>query len=84
MEQQILEIITHHLSWDLKTLRGNDLAKEITSNFKAFIDWKDDPHCPFTLHYNGEDPTKPKISYDKGGKNYTLDQVYNFWVELKQ
>lgn len=49
---------------------------------KQFILWLTDLHCPFNTHFNGEDQTKPKITFDKGFKNYTLDEVYEYWKGL--
>jgi hypothetical protein len=49
---------------------------------KAFIEWTDDPKCPFQTKYNGTDKTKPKISYIKGEKydrEYTIDEVFAFY-----
>jgi hypothetical protein len=49
---------------------------------KAFIEWMDDLKCPFHVNYNGEDKTKPKISYIKGekyDKEYTLEEVFEFY-----
>jgi hypothetical protein len=53
--------------------------EELTPNIRQFILWLCDLHCPFITHYNGEDKTMPKISYDKGNKNYTLDEVFQYW-----
>jgi hypothetical protein len=46
---------------------------------KQFILWKDDLKCPFSVYFNGEDKTKPRISYIKGDKQYTLEEVFEFW-----
>ena len=79
MEEQIQFIIEANYDPDGEEMRGKEAAAEITDHFKKFILWKDDLHCPFIVHYNGEDSTRPKISYDKGNKNFTLDEVYEFW-----
>ena len=51
---------------------------------KAFIIWKDSPKSPFITSYNGEDKTKPRIRYDKNGKFYTLEEVYDYWIKLQK
>ena len=52
---------------------------------RQFILWLVDLHCPFSVHYNGEDKSKERITFDnKVHKNFTLDEVYRFWCELKE
>jgi hypothetical protein len=49
---------------------------------KQFILWLCDLKSPFHVHYNGEDKTKPRISYIKGekyDKEYTLEEVFEFY-----
>jgi hypothetical protein len=53
------------------------MEEELTN--KDFIFWLCDLRCPFIVHYNGEDNTQSRITFDKGSKNYTLDQVWQFW-----
>ena len=54
-------------------------------DFKKFLLWKDDPKCPFNVSFNGTDKSRPRISYEKGKKNYTIDEVYEYWSkEIKK
>jgi len=46
---------------------------------KQFIFWICDPHCPFCQCFNGIDKTRDRICFEKSGKHYTIDQVYDFW-----
>ena len=52
----------------------------MNEEIKAFIIWLCDIRCPFSVHYNGIDKTKDRISFDKGSKNYSLDEVFQFWM----
>lgn len=54
---------------------------ELTPETKAFVLWLTDLRCPFSTHYNGTDSDQPRITFDKGSKNYTLEQVFEFWNE---
>ena len=74
MEEELLEIITHHLTWDLKTLRGNGLAKEIADHFKEFIEWICFDSDVFCME-EGE----WRSFGDKTG-NKTLDDLYQDWL----
>lgn len=54
----------------------------MNEEIKAFILWKDSPRSPFITSYNCE--TKPKIRYDKGGKFYSIEEVYDYWIKLQK
>ena len=52
---------------------------ELSPEVKEFILWKDNLKCPFATCYNGTDPTRDKVCYEKNNKHYTLDQVFEIW-----
>lgn len=54
----------------------------LTQEIKDFVFWLDNPKCPFATCYNGIDPTRPKIEYEKNNKHYTLEQVFEFYKIL--
>ena len=82
MENDILEIIQFHYAPD-SDVRNENAAWDVANKFKAFILWKDDIKCPFNLCYNGEDKDRPRVEYEKGNKHFTIEDVWNFWVNLK-
>lgn len=50
------------------------------NKIKQFILWKDDlTKSPFNVCINLIDKDRPKVEYEKNGKHYTIDQVYDFW-----
>jgi hypothetical protein len=76
MKEEIFKLITNNSPLDATEL--------ITQEIKNFLNWKDDLNCPFSVHYNGTDANKPKVSYDKGNKNYTINEVYEYFKNQRQ
>jgi len=48
---------------------------------KRFILWLCDLKCPFNTSFNGEDKLRPRVSFEKGNKNYSLEEVYEYWLK---
>ena len=56
----------------------------MTDEIKAFLTWLHDLRCPFSVAYNGSDKTRPKIEYEKGGKFYNIDYVFEYWKTVNK
>lgn len=82
MEEELFDLLNEIFKRKLiycKPTTIKEASDKAVNEFKEFTKWKDDLHCPFNTHYNGEDPIKPKISYDRLSHNYTLEDVWQFW-----
>ena len=55
------------------------MLEKLSADIRKFILWKDDINCKFTIHYNGIDPKRERVTYDKGDSNYTIDEVFEYW-----
>lgn len=87
MEEELFDILNEAFKRTLIYCRPGSIreaSEKVISEVKEFIKWKDDLKCPFSVHYNGEDPTKPKISYLKVDKQYTLEEVWQYWQKHRK
>jgi hypothetical protein len=48
---------------------------------KDFIFWLFDPKCPFTVSYNGIQKDHDKIRFEKLSKNYSIEEVFEYYQE---
>jgi hypothetical protein len=85
MRTEIIKIIESKYNPDVESLEAGTAADEIIKKFTDFTMWKDNLHSPFETVYNGEDKSRPKVYYKKGGsdKPYSIEQVYEFWTQIK-
>lgn len=84
MKSEIRKILFNGITYEGQETFEKDIdncAGRIAERLKAFILWKDDLRCPFEVIYNGTDKTKDKIYYKKSDKFYTLDEVWQYWIE---
>lgn len=57
-----------------------EASEKIIKEIKEFTKWKDDPSCPFSTYFEwGSKPKIMTVGYTKNGKNYKIDDVYDFW-----
>jgi hypothetical protein len=77
MKSKVIDII----GFGMEPERAECKADEIVNHFKEFISWMDNPHCPFSTCFNGVDLERPQVCYEKGNKHYTIDEVYNYFIE---
>jgi hypothetical protein len=54
---------------------------EIAETFRSFLRWKDHPKNEFNTSFNGIDGTKPKVRYERNGKPYDIDELFNYFLE---
>jgi hypothetical protein len=86
MEEHIFEILSESFKKNLiygrpSTIR--DASEKAVKQFKDFLKWKDDIKCEFSSCYNGEDKSRPKVCYERSGKHYTIDELFNYWENHK-
>jgi hypothetical protein len=83
-EEQILKIITKNhgeeIAFEEDAIKT---SQEIVFLFEKFILWKDSPKCPFNTSYNGIEKNRVEIEYFKDNKVYTLDQVFDYYLNHK-
>ena len=81
MEEELFNILLRNYRYtDISYPALQKATKQIFDHLKQFLDWKDDFRCPFLVSNNGEDKTRPKVSYKKGDKFFTFDELYKFWL----
>lgn len=86
MEEVVFDIFNNILKRNYSSYRPiviKQASEKAVRNFKEFLRWKDDLKCPFNTYYNGENPSHERVYYEKGNKSYTIDQVYDYWENLK-
>lgn len=89
MEETIFDILNESFKRNLiysRPITIREASEKAVTHFKEFLRWKDDLKCPFQARYNGIDKTKPKLNYKKGDndREYTIDEVYEFWENLNR
>jgi hypothetical protein len=77
MKQKIIDIV----GFMKEPERAELMADEVMKLWTDFITWKDNPGCPFSLHYDGLKPKDERISYDRLQGNYTLDEVFSYYCK---
>ena len=86
MEEQLFEIISESFKRNLiygrpSTIR--DASEKAVREFKEFIKWKDNIKCDFSTCWNNDDPNRDKICYERNGKHYNLEHVWEYWKNHK-
>lgn len=86
MEEALFDILNENFKRNLiygRSATIKEASEKAVRNFKEFLKWKDDLKCPFNTYYNGENPSHERVYYEKGNKSYTIDQVWDYWENLK-
>lgn len=86
MEEEIFEIISECFKKNLiygRPTTIKEASEKAVKEVKDFIVWKDHPKNDFNTCFNGVDKSRPQICYEKGGKHYTIEQVFNYWQNHK-
>ena len=66
----------------LDEIRGQEPIK-MDEQIKIFILWLCDLKCPFNTSFNGEDKSRPRVSFERYNKKFTLEEVYEYWFDNK-
>jgi hypothetical protein len=86
MEEEIFSIINECFKKQLiygKPTTIKTASEKAVKEFKDFITWVHNPKCDFSISYNGIDKSRDKINYERNGKTYNIDQVFNYWQNHK-
>jgi hypothetical protein len=78
MKERVEKLLLVHIAGNGQSIYK--VSREIASDFKSFILWKDSPESGVITHYNGITKDRDRISYDLKDKNYMLDQLFEHWV----